>query len=98
MLWKKAICGICPSGCWVEVVLKNGRLVEIRQDTSHPLGMICRRGQHAPEIVYSKNRLKYPMMRTGPKGKYEFKRISWDEAYDAIVENLNGIKRILENF
>ena len=91
--WHKAICGICPSGCWVEVALKNGKLVDIRRDDSHTLGALCRRGEKAAEIVYSKHRLKYPMKRTGPKGKYEFKRISWDEAYDAIVENLNGIKK-----
>ena len=91
--WQKAICGICPSGCWVEVALKNGKLSDIRRDDSHTLGAICRRGEKAAEIVYSKHRLKYPMKRTGPKGKYEFKRISWDEAYDTIVENLNKIKK-----
>jgi cysteine desulfurase NifS len=91
--WQKAICGICPSGCWVEVALKNGKLVDIRQDDSHTLGAICLRGEKAAEIVYSKHRLKYPMKRTGPKGTYEFTRISWDEAYDTIVENLNKIKK-----
>jgi cysteine desulfurase NifS len=91
--WKKGICGICPAGCWVEVGLKGGELVDIKQDTNHPLGMICRRGQHAPEIIYSEHRLKYPMKRVGPKGTHDFERITWDEAYDLIVENLNQIKK-----
>ncbi len=90
--WKKAICGICPAGCWVEAALEDGRLVGIRADDSHPLGMICRRGQHAPEIVYSEHRLRYPLKRRGPKGTYAFERISWDEAYGLIVENLQRIK------
>ncbi len=90
--WKRGLCGICPAGCWVEVGLSDGKLVDIRKDNSHPLGMICRRGQHAPEIVYSEHRLKHPLRRVGPKGTHEFERISWDEAYDAIVENLNRIK------
>jgi len=90
--WRRGICGICPAGCWVEVGLMDSKLVAIKQDTSHTLGMLCRRGQHAPEIVYSKHRLTYPMKRTGAKGSYRFDRISWDEAYDAIVENLNKIK------
>jgi anaerobic selenocysteine-containing dehydrogenase len=89
---KKGLCGICPAGCWVEVDLDNGELVDIRPDTSHTLGMICRRGQHSPEIVYSKHRLKYPLKRVGPKGSYEFERITWDEAYNIIAENLNRIK------
>ncbi|RMD97134.1 MAG: aminotransferase class V-fold PLP-dependent enzyme, partial [Calditrichaeota bacterium] len=91
--WKKAICGICPAGCWVEVGMQKGRMVDIKQDTGHPLGMICRRGQHAPEIVYSEHRLKYPMKRKGPKGTHDFERITWDEAYDLIVENLLKIKQ-----
>ncbi|MFQ5824072.1 MAG: IscS subfamily cysteine desulfurase [bacterium] len=90
--WKKGLCGICPAGCWVEVVLEDDKIVDIKQDTSHPLGMICQRGQHAPEIIYSEHRLKYPMKRVGPKGSHEFERITWDEAYDFIVEQLNKIK------
>ena len=72
--------------------MDDGRLADIRPDTGHPLGMICRRGQHAPEIIYSQHRLQYPMKRTGPKGTHEFERISWDEAYDIIASRLNAIK------
>ncbi|MFC1937717.1 molybdopterin-dependent oxidoreductase [Chloroflexota bacterium] len=77
----------------MEVGLKDGKLVDIKQDTSHSLGMICRRGQHAAEIVYSEHRLRYPMKRVDPKGTYDFERITWDQAYDLIVENLNRIKQ-----
>ena len=90
--WRRGICGICPAGCWVEVGLESGKLVEIRKDDSHPLGMICRRGEHAPEIVYSEHRLKYPLRRVGAKGTHEFERISWNEAYEVIVQKLNRIK------
>ena len=86
------LCGICPAGCWVEVGFDDGRLVDIRPDSGHPLGMICRRGQHAPEIVYSKHRIPSPLKRVGPKGTLDFEPISWDEAYDIIVDHLNKIK------
>jgi len=89
---KKGICGICPAGCWVELTLVDNKIVDIDADPDHPLGMICRRAEHTPEIVYSKNRLQYPMRRVGHKGNYEFERISWEQAYDIIVENLNRIK------
>jgi len=91
--WRKSICGICPAGCWVEARVERGRLTEIRPDTSHPLGMLCRRGEHAPEIVESEHRLRYPMRRTGPKGTHEFERVTWDEAFDEIVGALQRIKR-----
>ncbi|MFC1932749.1 IscS subfamily cysteine desulfurase [Chloroflexota bacterium] len=92
MVWEKGLCGICPAGCWVEVGLKNGKLEDIRADTSHTLGMLCRRGQHAPKIIYSDHRLRYPLKRVGPKGSYEFEHITWDEAYNIIEENLHRIK------
>lgn len=90
--WKSGICGICPAGCWVEVGIADGRLEDIRPDTTHPLGMICRRGLHAPEIIYSEHRLKTPLRRTGPKGTHEFEAVTWDEAYDEIVRNLEKLK------
>ena len=91
--WKRAICGICPAGCWVQIGMDNGRMIDIKADEGHPLGMICRRGEHAPEIVYSEHRLKYPMKRKGKKGSYEFERITWDDAYNIIVENFQKIKK-----
>jgi cysteine desulfurase NifS len=90
--WEPAVCGICPAGCWVEVGLMDGKMVDIRPDSGHPLGMICRRGQHAPEIVYSQNRLLHPLKRKGPKGTHDLERISWDDAYGLIVERLQAIK------
>jgi anaerobic selenocysteine-containing dehydrogenase len=92
MAWKKGICGVCPAGCWVDVDVEEGRLVGIRPDESHPLGMLCRRGQHAPDIVHADSRLRYPLRRTGPKGAFAFERVSWDEALDAIVTRLQDIK------
>ncbi len=74
--WTKGLCGICPAGCWVEVALDDDRLVDIRPDEGHTLGAICRRGQHAAEIVYSEHRLKHPMRRVGAKGSYDFQRIT----------------------
>ena len=89
----RAICGICPAACWIEVKLENGKITETRKDETHPLGMICRRGLRAPDIVYSEDRVTTPLRRVGKKGTHDFEPISWDEAYDAIVENLERIKR-----
>ena len=90
---KRGICGICPAGCWVKVGIDDGRLVSIVADPEHSLGMLCKRGEHAPEIVHSEQRLRYPLKRTGPKGSLDFERISWDEAYDEIVRSLLTIRQ-----
>ncbi len=90
---RRAICGICSAGCWVLVTLDSeGRIVKVAPDKGSPMGIICKLAEHAPEIVYSKDRLLYPMRRRGRKGTYDFERISWDEAYETIVDRLNAIK------
>jgi cysteine desulfurase NifS len=93
MNWEKGLCGVCPAGCWVEIAMENGRMVDIRPDKSHSLGTICRLGKHALEIVYSEHRLQYPMKRKGAKGTFDFERITWDEAYGIVADNLNRIKK-----
>lgn len=90
---RRALCGICPAGCWVIVTCDDeGRIDSVRADESSPFGVICKLGVHSPEIVYSKDRLHYPMRRRGEKGTYDFERISWDDAYDIIVTRLKRIK------
>ncbi|MFQ6615115.1 MAG: hypothetical protein ACE5D1_09765, partial [Fidelibacterota bacterium] len=76
LTWKKGLCGLCPAGCWVEAGLHDGALKDIRPDPDSPLGLLCRRGQHAPEIVYSPDRLQYPMKRKGSRNRPDFTRIS----------------------
>lgn len=89
----RTICGICPAGCWVVAGLdESGRITTVRADEVSSLGMICKLGEHSAGIVYSPDRLLYPMKRRGPKGSYDFVRISWEEAYNEIVGRLVDIK------
>jgi len=91
---KKGICGICSAGCWIIADYDdNGRITRIRPDKGSEMGIICRLGEHAPEIIYSKDRLLYPMKRKGKKGSFDFERISWDQAYETITEKLISIKK-----
>jgi anaerobic selenocysteine-containing dehydrogenase len=80
-----SICGICPGGCGVNVVLVDGKVEKISPIKGHPIGVVCVRGLHSKEIIYSRDRLKYPLLRVGEKGEGNFERITWDEAMDRIV-------------
>jgi anaerobic selenocysteine-containing dehydrogenase len=86
------ICGICPGGCGVNVTLVDGKVEKIMPITGHPVGVVCVRGVHSKEIIYSRDRLKYPLLRVGEKGEGNFKRITWDEAMDRVVHAFQKTK------
>ena len=87
------ICGVCPAGCGVNIHLVDGRIERLEPLKGHPQGIVCVRGMNAKEIVYSPDRILYPERRVGKRGEGEFERITWDEAYNLIVENLERIAR-----
>jgi cysteine desulfurase NifS len=90
---RRALCGICSAGCGVVVTYnEGGRIANVEPDERSELGIICKLGEHSPEIVYSKDRVLYPLRRVGEKGTFEFERITWNEAYDLIVTKLTEIK------
>jgi anaerobic selenocysteine-containing dehydrogenase len=75
--------------------VKGGVFVEVKPDNKHPLACgLCPKGVAGPELVYNKQRLRYPIRRTNPKGDSNpgWKRITWDEALDTIAIKLNEIK------
>ncbi len=89
----RALCGICPAGCWIIVTYdQDGKIAAVRADEGTPFGITCKLGVHSPEIVYSENRLLYPLKRKGPKGTYEFERITWDQAFEEIVSKLTALQ------
>ena len=88
-----SICGICPGGCGVKVKLVDGKIENILPLKGHPIGVVCVRGVHSKEIVYSNDRLRYPLGRVGKKGEGKFERISWDEALDRIAGAFQATKK-----
>jgi anaerobic selenocysteine-containing dehydrogenase len=87
-------CPMCVAQCGVVAVVEDGRFTKVRPDSEHPNGGICIKGYAAPEIVYSPDRLLYPMKRTRPKGDPDpgWVRISWEEALDTVVSRLSEIR------
>jgi anaerobic selenocysteine-containing dehydrogenase len=90
---KKGLCGICPSGCGVEITMRGERLHRIKPMQGHPLGIVCTRGSHAEEVIYSPDRLPFPMKRIGNRGEGKLERISWEEAFEL---SAGLIKKVVE--
>ena len=87
---KQGICGICfhSPGCGAIVHFDDeGKIDRLTPDPDAPMGnVLCPMAASARQIVYSESRIKQPMKRKGPKGKLDFEPISWDEAYEIIVD------------
>ncbi|MEQ8463952.1 molybdopterin oxidoreductase family protein [Coleofasciculus sp. E1-EBD-02] len=99
----KTLCPYCGVGCGLEVTppAQPGKATHrdsegtpiwrVRGDRDHPSsqGKVCVKGATVSESL-DKNRLKYPMMRDSLD--QPFRRVSWDEALDRIVLQLQTVR------
>src|SRR5262245_10028068 len=78
-------CAMCGARCGVLATVEDGRLTRVTADPKHPNGCLCVKGTAAPEMVYSPDRLHYPMRRTRPKGERDpgWTRMAWDRGIGA---------------
>lgn len=60
-------------------------------DNPYTAGVICNKVSRYAERVHHPDRLLYPMLRTGPKGSGQFRRIGWEEALDRIVAGFTEV-------
>jgi len=91
-------CGMCYIGCGIKVLVENGVVVNIEGNPDNPQnrGKMCAKGKAGFMNLYNPNRVKVPLKRTNPrKGIDEdpgWKEISWDEAIDTVVAQLERIR------
>lgn len=87
----------CPDSCgWLVTVEHQGdraRAVRLRGNPEHPYskGELCPKVNRFLERVYSPQRIRFPMIRTGAKGEGQFRRATWDEALDTVATRLREI-------
>jgi anaerobic selenocysteine-containing dehydrogenase len=95
----KIVKTICPRNCFdtcsLLAHLKDGKLIKIEGDPDHPItrGHMCVKANTYVRRTYHKDRIKYPLLRVGKRGEADFKRISWDEAYDYLIDKLYYCKK-----
>jgi len=87
----KSSCWSCHGGCNVLLHVKDGVITRVAPDPDGPInkGRLCIKGISARELLYHPDRIRHPMKRAGKRGEGKWEQISWDEAYDIIVENIN---------
>jgi anaerobic selenocysteine-containing dehydrogenase len=87
----------CHIGCDVLLYTdKDDNLAKVEGDPESPYnqGRLCARCLDLKEVTYSKDRILYPLKRAREdRGKDKWERVTWDEAVDYIVENMDAIRK-----
>jgi anaerobic selenocysteine-containing dehydrogenase len=92
----KTVCRMCHGGCGALVELTDGVPTGISGDPENPTshGYFCIKGKASLDLVSSPDRLRNPLVRTGPRGSGSFRPVGWDEALDQVARNLrNSMER-----
>ena len=86
LIWQKAPCRFCGTGCGVLVGVKDGRVVAVQGDLENPVnkGLLCVKGYHAGVALYGKDRLRVPLIRK--RGRLV--SCSWEEAITTIAKEI----------
>jgi anaerobic selenocysteine-containing dehydrogenase len=81
---------LCFQVCGINATVKDGKLTAVEPMQEHPFsrGVLCPRAHRLANIIYSEDRLKYPMKKV----KDQWVRVSWDDAVDTIATRLEAIK------
>ena len=91
----KSFCYTCPWQCPTEVLVRDGKVVYQKGNPESPnnIGARCAKGMASGYLTRDPDRLKFPLLRTNPKGAPgQFRRISWDEAFTFIADKLASIR------
>ncbi|MBW2573724.1 MAG: molybdopterin-dependent oxidoreductase, partial [Deltaproteobacteria bacterium] len=85
----------CTGACGYNVHVTDGRMTTLIQSADYPEKSYnprgCLRGLSMMNLVYGKDRIKYPLIRTGERGSGKFKKASWEEALDYAAKKLKNI-------
>ena len=83
-------CHLCEAICGLEIKTQGEQVLSIKGDKNDPLsrGHICAKAAALQDFHLDPDRLKHPVKRVGDK----WERISWDEAYKTVAENLVAVQ------
>ena len=86
VVWDKAPCRFCGTGCHVQVGTRGGKVVAIAGDRKAAVnkGLLCVKGYHVGLALYGKDRLTQPLLRKNGK----LVAVSWNEAIKAVADRV----------
>ena len=90
----RTACGACPAGCGVKFYVKDGRVVDLLGDETHPVNRsaLCAKGSAFFQHFYHPARLLQPVMRHAPD--QDFSPCGWDEALNFAASRLKDVIKV----
>lgn len=95
------VCEMCVNKCTGIANVRHGVVKAIDPNPLFPRSknMICARGAAGVHALYDPDRLKSPLIRIGERGDGKYRKATWEEAYDAILngtDKFTGLEKILD--
>ncbi|MEA2061594.1 MAG: molybdopterin-dependent oxidoreductase [Thermodesulfobacteriota bacterium] len=92
--WVYSICGMCTVRCPIKVNVRSGKVVFI-QGNPHVPAMkeaVCPREAAGTGLIYDSERPQTPLIRQGKRGDGQWRKVSWEEAFDYVADQVNQIR------
>lgn len=87
------LCQMCAQHCPAFAYVKNGKVIRLEANPVHEYHGICGRARAAVAALYSEDRIKTPLIRTGKRGDGKFREATWEEALDRIADKMVALKK-----
>lgn len=85
----------CTASCGIRAMVVDGQIKALLPTNDYPEKEYgprgCLKGLSYINIIYGPDRIKKPLLRTGPRGSGQFKEVSWEEALDYVAKRLQEI-------
>ena len=89
----------CGGRCPLRLHVSGNQILRVEGDDAPEPNQLrtCLRCRAYKQYVHHPERFLYPQKRVGKRGEGKFERISWDEAYDTFIGQLDRIKATYGN-
>ncbi len=88
-----SLCFMCSVRCPIRVTVEDGKVtfIEGNPKVAGMEGSLCPRGAAGKAFLYDPQRVRTPLIRTGPRGSGRWREASWDEALDYTAGKLREV-------
>ncbi|MFH1328708.1 MAG: formate dehydrogenase subunit alpha [Candidatus Bathyarchaeota archaeon] len=90
MKYIPTICPYCGVGCGLKLKVEDESVIGLEYWENNPVneGSLCPKGNTLQELVYHKDRLRYPLI----KENGTFKKVSWDIAFTTFAKKFLEVR------